>query len=101
MKAHRHRKEMIRTAAYSIHIIGAPAPGFRDVYHALLRMPWWQAFVVIVGSFLALNVMFAALFYWVGGVVNARPESFSDAFFFSVQTMGTIGYGSMYPATAG
>jgi len=42
---------------------------------------------------------------WVGragtayGIANAAPGSFADAFFFSVQTMGTIGYGSMYPAT--
>jgi inward rectifier potassium channel len=32
-----------------------------------------------------------------GGVDNARPGSFTDAFFFSVQTMATIGYGTMAP----
>ena len=101
MRRAKHRKEILRTEAYSIHIIGAPAPGFRDVYHVLLRMPWWQAFVVITGSFLFLNVIFAALYLWTGGVTNAKAGSFLDAFFFSVQTMGTIGYGSMYPASAG
>jgi inward rectifier potassium channel len=30
-------------------------------------------------------------------VANARPGSFADAFFFSAQTIGTIGYGAMYP----
>ena len=35
----------------------------------------------------------------VGGVANVRPRSFWDAFCFSVQTMGTIGYGSMYPTS--
>jgi inward rectifier potassium channel len=94
------RKEIHRTAAYNIHVIGAPAPGLRDVYHALLRMPWWATFAVIVGSYLLLNVLFAVLYLWLGGVANARPGSLVDAFFFSVQTMGTIGYGTMYPATA-
>jgi inward rectifier potassium channel len=93
------RKEVHRTAAYSIHIIGVPAPGVRDLYHALLRVPWWAAFVVIAGTFLALNAVFAVLYSWVGGVANARPGSLVDAFFFSVQTMGTIGYGTMYPAS--
>src|SRR5207302_76308 len=32
-------------------------------------------------------------------IANARPGSLEDAFFFSVQTAGTIGYGSMYPVT--
>jgi inward rectifier potassium channel len=93
-----HRKEIFRTAAYDIHVIGAPAPGWRDLYHALLRVPWWAAFAIIVGSYLGLNGLFATLYLWSGGVAHARPDSFADAFYFSVQTMGTIGYGTMYPA---
>jgi len=62
-------------------------------------VPWWGALASIVGAYLALNALFAALFLATGGIANAQPGSFADAFFFSVQTMGTIGYGSMYPAT--
>jgi inward rectifier potassium channel len=97
MKKH---KEIVRTAAYEIHILGAPTPGLRDLYHALLRVPWWAAFVIIVASYLILNVFFATLYYWTGGVANARADHFTDAFFFSVQTMGTIGYGAMSPTSA-
>src|SRR5437667_4657378 len=32
---------------------------------------------------------------------RSRPGSLRDAFFFSVQTMGTIGYGAMYPTATG
>jgi inward rectifier potassium channel len=95
------RSETVRTGAYSIHIIGAPVPGLRDLYHALLRVPWWAAFAVIVGGYLLLNLIFAGLYLWLGGIANARPGSFLDAFFFSVETMGTIGYGTMYPASTG
>jgi inward rectifier potassium channel len=91
------RKETYRTAAYNIHVIGAPVPGMRDLYHALLRVPWWAAFTIIVSSYLLLNGLFALMYLELGGVVHARPGSFVDAFFFSVQTMGTIGYGTMYP----
>ena len=94
------RREVFRTAAYNIHVVGAPAPGFRDLYHALLRVPWWATLAVIVGGYLLLNGIFAVLYFWTGGIEHARPDSIIDAFFFSVQTMGTIGYGTMYPATA-
>lgn len=88
-----------RTEDYEVRLIGGHAAGLRDLYHALLRVPWWGALAAIVGGYLGLNVVFAALFVATGGIANAEPGSFADAFFFSVQTMGTIGYGSMYPAT--
>jgi inward rectifier potassium channel len=69
----------------------------RDLYHALLRVPWWAAFAIIVGGYLLLNGLFAVLYASTGGVANAQPGSIADAFFFSVQTMGTVGYGNMYP----
>jgi inward rectifier potassium channel len=84
-------------ADYQIRVIGdRPAP-LRDFYHALLRLPWSVTIAVIAGSFLAVNALFAAGFVETGGVANARSGSFADAFFFSAQTMGTIGYGAMYP----
>jgi inward rectifier potassium channel len=94
-----HPRLIERRETYEIRVIGGPPTGLRDLYHALLRVPWWGALAVIVGGYLALNAMFAALFVTTGGIANAERESFVDAFFFSVQTMGTIGYGTMYPAT--
>ncbi len=50
--------------------------------------------------YLAINVIFANAYLTTGdGIANAQPGSFRDAFFFSVQTMSTIGYGAMYPET--
>jgi inward rectifier potassium channel len=51
----------------------------------------------VAGGYLAVNAVFACLYLWVGGIAHARPDSFRDAFYFSVQTSGTIGYGAMYP----
>jgi len=52
---------------------------------------------LVAALFIAANVLAALAYMAVGGVANARPGSFRDAFFFSVQTMSTIGYGTMAP----
>lgn len=71
---------------------------WRDPYHLLLTMPWsWFLALVVLGYIIA-NALFAVA-YLVGGdgIAKARPGNFFDAFFFSVQTMASIGYGEMYP----
>lgn len=70
-----------------------------DLYHAFLRARWWASLSAIVVFFLVVNVIFAVVYSLTGGIENMREGSFSDAFFFSVHTMATIGYGSMYPTT--
>jgi inward rectifier potassium channel len=51
----------------------------------------------IAAAFLAVNALFAVAYTFVGGIAHAQPGSFVDAFYFSVQTMGTVGYGALYP----
>ncbi len=80
-------------------VVGAEPHPFRDAYHSVLRMSWPAVLFGIAGAFLFMNLLFAFAYESVGGVVGARHGSIRDAFFFSVQTMGTIGYGSMYPET--
>jgi inward rectifier potassium channel len=82
-----------------IEIVNADQHPLRDLYHSLLRAPWWIDLLALSTAFLVANVVFAIAFWIVGGVSGAH--GFADAFFFSVQTMGTIGYGSMYPAARG
>jgi inward rectifier potassium channel len=86
-------------ADYEIRVVGQRRAPLRDFYHALLRLPWWATITAISSAFLAANAVFAAAYLIVGGVEHAKPASFADAFFFSVQTMGTIGYGAMYPGS--
>jgi inward rectifier potassium channel len=86
-------------AATGVTVVGAPPVSLRDVYHLFLRTSWPVALGAIVLAWLAINAVFADLYLTVGGIASMRPRSFWDAFCFSVQTMGTIGYGSMYPTT--
>ncbi len=54
--------------------------------------------MISAASYLALNFIFAALYLMDrAGIDRARPGSFADAFFFSIQTMATIGYGVLTP----
>jgi inward rectifier potassium channel len=84
-------------ASYDIHVIGGRSRPLRDFYHALLRLNWPATLGLLTASFLCANALFALAYLIIGGIENAKPGSFLDAFFFSVETMGTIGYGSMYP----
>jgi len=74
---------------------------WRDVYQWLLGLRWPQ-FAALVGAFyITLNLLFATLYAVdpnsIAGTTGGRW--FYDCFFFSVQTLATVGYGHMYPQT--
>jgi inward rectifier potassium channel len=94
----RPRMSTVTTRRKDVHVIGNERGGLRDFYHWVLTMPWWVFYVFLVSTYLGLNLVFATL-YWLdpGGISNARPGSFIDNFFFSVETISTIGYGVMTP----
>ena len=74
----------------------------RDPYHLFLAIPWSLFLGVIVMFYGAINTLFAFL-YLIGptdSIANAKPNSFLDMFFFSVQTLASIGYGAMYPTSS-
>jgi inward rectifier potassium channel len=63
-------------------------------------MKWWKFLGLMFAIFAVINSIFAILYLLhPGSIANARPSHFWDAFFFSVQTLGTIGYGVMSPQT--
>jgi inward rectifier potassium channel len=87
------------TTEDEVTVLGAPRAPLRDIYHGFLRANWAVAIGFIVAAYLLLNTCFALAYQYFGGVAHARPGVFADAFYFSVQTMGTIGYGAMFPET--
>jgi inward rectifier potassium channel len=77
---------------------GQDSGRFRDFYHEMLTASWPMFFLQLAGMFIVVNLVFSLLYVADrGGIANARPGSFMDAFFFSVQTLGTLGYGVMAP----
>ena len=86
--------------AYEIGKRGAVRFDWRDPYHIAVGLSWPRFLVLMIGLDLALNAGFAALYWAVPGcLANARPGSFADAFFFSLETLATVGYGVMAPVT--
>ena len=69
-----------------------------DPYHVALALPWRWFLALTLAYYLLVNLFFAALYtLQPGSVSNVRPGHLSDAFFFSVQTFATVGYGAMSP----
>jgi inward rectifier potassium channel len=77
---------------------GEAAPTlFSDLYFYLISASWMRLLLMVIALFVIINCLFAAGYMIDGGIANARRSSFADNFFFSVQTMATIGYGIMAP----
>jgi inward rectifier potassium channel len=81
--------------------VGAKHGFTDDLYHFLLRASWPRVMLLVASTYAGINVLFA-LVYLAGSdcIAGARPGSFADTFFFSVQTFSTIGYGTMAPKNA-
>ena len=78
--------------------IGAPRDLVRDLYHLLLGLHWGQIALLLCTLYCGLSLVFAWLYMAGGDCINgARPGNLLDYFFFSVQTLATIGYGVMHP----
>ncbi len=70
-------------------------------YLMLIDTTWPRFLLVVLLGFLAVNMIFATL-YLIIGIRNLKGlESdmgpFANAFFFSVHTLTTVGYGNVYP----
>lgn len=79
--------------------IGAARYDYRDPYHAALTVGWGWFSAGAAALYILINLLFAlAYFLKAGTIAHARPGQFLDAFFFSIETFATVGYGEMYPA---
>jgi inward rectifier potassium channel len=70
-----------------------------DLYHSLITWSWTRLFAAMGASYVLVIALFALVYLALGegAIEHARLESFEDAFFFSFQTMATIGYGHLVP----
>lgn len=90
---------MRRDGTVTVERLGIRNSWWRDLYHFMLKGNWGQVLMLLSGGYLVLNTVFAVLFWLPGDAIQgASDASLLDAFFFSVQTFSTIGYGGLAPA---
>ncbi|NJM48173.1 MAG: ATP-sensitive inward rectifier potassium channel 10 [Alkalinema sp. RU_4_3] len=71
---------------------------WRDPYHMALTIPWTGFAAMVSIGYVLINAIFGLLYLLdPQGLKDARPGSFEDAFFFSVHTLASIGYGVISP----
>ena len=84
----------------NIKAIGLQRAPYKDLYHFILARSWPTFFLLVALVFVLTNCAFACAYLaQPGSIANVPAGSFEDAFYFSVQTLATIGYGGMYPVT--
>jgi inward rectifier potassium channel len=72
----------------------------QDLYHYSMTVSWPRLFATIVAFFLLFDLLFGCLFHLVPDcIANLNPPGFVGDFFFSVETLATVGYGDMHPQT--
>jgi inward rectifier potassium channel len=79
---------------------GIARPIFHDLFHHFMTVSWPRLFATLATFFLAFDLLFGFLYGLVPGcIANLSPPGFAGAFFFSVETLATVGYGDMHPQT--
>src|SRR5579862_4499606 len=79
---------------------GIVRPIFHDLFHHFMTVSWPRLFATLAAFFIVFDLLFGLLYYLVPGcIANLNPPGFAGDFFFSVETLATVGYGEMHPAT--
>jgi len=79
---------------------GIVSPVFHDLFHHFMTVSWPRLFATLAAFFLVFDLLFGFLYYLVPGcIANLNPPGFAGDFFFSVETLATVGYGEMHPQT--
>jgi inward rectifier potassium channel len=79
---------------------GIPREVFQDLFHFFMMVSWPQLFATILAFFLLFDLGFGFLYHLAPDcIANLNPAGFLGDFFFSVETLATVGYGDMHPQT--
>ncbi|KMN31158.1 MULTISPECIES: ion channel [Chromobacterium] len=88
----------VEVGGRSVYLHSVPRHSLHDLYHFCMTISWPRFYLFIAAAFIALNLLFAGLYQaQAGGIANQYPQGFLGAFFFSVETLATVGYGDMHP----
>jgi len=94
------RSNIVRLGNREIITRGLNSGFWTDLYHRSMTVSWPVFFASAALIFIALNCTFALVFF-LGHepIANVPTGSFMDLFYFSIETLATVGYGDMHPQT--
>lgn len=94
------RQHEVQYGGFQLFSTGAARFDLSDPFHFIATISWPAFFACLLGTELLLNTLFALLYVAVpGAIANVRTGNIADAFFFSIETLATVGYGTMVPAS--
>jgi inward rectifier potassium channel len=100
----RQRRLMTKEGNYNYIRYGLPFNETFHIYQFLIQISWKRFFLLVLLWYLVVNVLFTGLYYLIcpshltGMVFNSESERFMEIFFFSSQTLTTVGYGRINPS---
>jgi inward rectifier potassium channel len=93
-------RRIVKVGAREVVTQGIATPIFHDLFHHFMTVSWPRLFATLATFFLVFDLLFGFLYYLVPGcIANLNPPGFAGDFFFSVETLATVGYGEMHPQT--
>jgi inward rectifier potassium channel len=93
-------RRIVKVGRREIVTEGIARPIFHDLFHHFMTVSWPRLFATLAAFFLHFDLVFGFLYYLAPGcIANLSPPGFAGDFFFSVETLATVGYGEMHPQT--
>jgi inward rectifier potassium channel len=93
-------RRIVKLGSREIVTEGIVQPLFHDLFHHFMTVSWPRLFVTLATFFIVFDLLFGFLYYLAPGcIANLNPPGFAGDFFFSVETLATVGYGEMHPET--
>jgi inward rectifier potassium channel len=93
-------RRVVKVGTREIVTEGIVRPIFHDLFHHFMTVSWPRLFSTLAAFFLVFDLLFGFLYFLVPGcIANLNPPGFAGDFFFSVETLATVGYGEMHPQT--
>jgi inward rectifier potassium channel len=92
-----------QSGQFNVRRSGQSFNAWLNIYHRLITMSWWKLVGIIFFFYFIMNVLFATIYLWIGieningANLDTEHSKFWDAFFFSAQSLTTVGYGHLSP----